>query len=76
MKLTKADIETLKACDDWKAPWQVVTLRGLKSTPTNHRNVRNRLIELWNSGALEFGIPNQTYRISDAGRAALERSEG
>lgn len=76
VKLTKADVETLRACDDWKAAYEVVQIRGLKSTPANHRNVLKRIYQLCGKGLLKYGSPNATYRITDAGRVALERSEG
>lgn len=74
-KLTKADTETLKACDDWKATYEVMYIRQLRSSAATFREVQRRIDSLLRKGLLEFGKPNTTYRITDAGREALERSE-
>lgn len=76
VKLTKADFETLRACDDWKATFEVLAIRQLRNSAANYRAVQQRIDRLLRSGLLQFGKPNTTYRITDAGRAALERSEG
>lgn len=76
VKLTKADVETLRACDDWKATFEVIAIRKLRNSATTYRAVQQRIDRLLRNGLLKFGKPNTTYRITDAGRAALERSEG
>lgn len=76
MKLTKADIETLRACDDWKATFEVMTIRKLRNSAATYREVQRRIDALRRKGLLEFGKPNTTYRLTEAGRAALGRSEG
>lgn len=74
MKLTKADIETLQACDYWKATFEVMSIRGLRNSAIIYRAVQRRIDKLLRYGLLEFGRPNTTYRITDAGRKALEES--
>lgn len=76
LNLTKADVETLRACDDWKATFEVLAIRQLKNSAANYRAVQQRIDRLLSNGLLNFGKPNTTYRITDAGRAALERSKG
>lgn len=76
MKLTKADLETLKSCEDWKATYEVISIRNLRKSAETYRQVQRRIDALVRKGLLEFGKPNTTYRVTDAGRAALERSEG
>ncbi|MGV1787318.1 MULTISPECIES: hypothetical protein [Agrobacterium] len=76
VNLTKADVETLRACDDWKATFEVIAIRQLRNSAASYRAVQQRIDKLLRNGLLEFGKPNTTYRITDAGRAALERSEG
>lgn len=75
MKLTKVDRETLLACDDWKAGWEVVSIRGLEDTNSNRRNVMRRLSELTKRGLLKFGAVNSTFRTTEAGRALLREEE-
>ena len=70
-KLTVADIETLKACDDWKATFEVIAIRRLPSSADSYRAEQQRIDALLKRGLLEFGRPNTTYRITPAGRAAL-----
>lgn len=76
VKLTKADVETLNACDDWKATFEVMSIRQLRNSAATYRAVQRRIDALLRKGFLMLGKPNTTYRITDAGRAALERSEG
>lgn len=75
MKLTKADIETLRACDDWKATFEVMAIRRLRNTAATYRSVQKRVDMLLRRGLLKFGKPNTTYRITEAGRAALEEAK-
>lgn len=75
MKLTKADIETLRACDDWKATFEVMAIRRLRNTAATYRSVQKRVDMLLRRGLLKFGKPNTTYRITDAGRKALEETK-
>lgn len=75
MKLTKADIETLRACDDWKATFEVMAIRRLRNTAATYRSVQKRVDMLLRRGLLKFGKPNTTYRITEAGRKALEETK-
>lgn len=75
MKLTKADIETLRACDDWKATFEVMAIRRLQNTAATYMSLQKRVDMLLRRGLLKFGKPNTTYRITEAGRAALEEAK-
>lgn len=72
MKLTKADIETLQACDDWKATFEVMAIRRLRNSAATYRAVQKRIDVLLRRRFLEFGRPNTTYRLTESGRAALK----
>lgn len=74
--LTVADIETLKACDDWKATFEVIAIRRLPSSADSYRAAQQHIDALLERGLLEFGKPNTTYRATAAGRAALATTEG
>ncbi len=69
--LTVADIETLKACDDWKATFEVIAIKRLPPSAESYRSAQQHIDALLERGLLEFGRPNTTYRITAAGRAAL-----
>lgn len=60
----------LIAIDDWKAAFEVAKLLGDK--PVRSANViRKQLLVLVGRGLAEHGACNDTFRITDAGRAAL-----
>lgn len=74
-KLTRAKREILEACLDWKAPFEVIEIRNLKQLPRNrqdHALIMHRLVR---AGLLEYGAVNNTFRATEAGRAALEGRE-
>lgn len=71
-KLTKAQLACLAACPDWAAPYEV-TWRRHETTGeiVSTRGTRQALGRLRNLGLVEYGMPNDTYRITEAGCAAL-----
>lgn len=75
-KLTKAMRECLEACPDWSAPFEIMWRRHETTDEiVDPRGNRNALGRLRNLGLVEYGPPNDTYRITDAGRQALSGSE-
>jgi hypothetical protein len=75
-KLTKAMRETLQACPDWSAPFEVMWRRHEATDeiidPTGSLQILGRLRNL---GLVEYGWQNGTFRITAAGRSALEASK-
>lgn len=69
--LSKVEIETLVACEDWKANFEIMRIRGVDNTAEAWRSSQRVVDNLLDRGLLEFGKPNTTYRITDAGRSAL-----
>ena len=64
----------LQACSDWKADWEIVKLIG-DTPPMKPRHARPHLGCLIGAGLLEWSRGNNTYRLTDAGRAALAVGE-
>lgn len=73
MKLTKAERETLTLCMDWSAPYEVADRRRKlhPNLSVYSRRVERMLSKLHDAGLVAYGGANNTFRISDAGRAAL-----
>ena len=74
MRLKQQDHSVLCAIDDWKAPFEVVKILY----PTRKRvfqrervAIERSLNSLHRRGLADYGKPNNTYKITDAGRAAL-----
>lgn len=71
-KLTEAQRQTLEACADWSAPFEVMFRRHDRSgeiiDPSGQRKILGRLRNL---GFVDYGMCNDTFRITDAGRTAL-----
>lgn len=63
-KITEQQKVYLRAIEDWKAPFEVEAIVGLGPA----RLPLQRLVKL---GWAQYGKPNNTYKITDAGRAAL-----
>lgn len=61
----------LDACADWKADWEIVKLIG-DTPPMKPRAARPHLGWLIGQGLLEWHRGNNTYRMTDAGRALLK----
>jgi hypothetical protein len=60
----------LRCVDDWKAAFEVAKLLG--DTPVKSANViRKQLFVMVASGLVEHHEGNDTFRITEAGRAAL-----
>lgn len=73
VKLTERAQRYLNCINDWKAPFEVVTLLGT-TPPEPVENVRNTLIGLMDTGLAEHHTGNNTFRISDEGRFLLRQS--
>ncbi len=70
-KLTKAQREILEHCSDWSAPFEIANRRhAATGEPTEL--CENVLGRLRNLGFVECHRGNWTFRITDAGRAALK----
>lgn len=67
-KLTKAQAAVLRSCLDWSADWEIRDRMG-RTTLGGILTVLNRL---WRRGMLDFRRANFTYRITEAGLAALK----
>jgi len=65
----------LECVDDWKAPFEVAALIGDTPQPTSVE-VQRMLRRLSSRGLVRHSIANNTYRITDEGRAALSFSSG
>ncbi len=63
----------LAACSDWKADWEIVTLMG-DTPPMKGPHARPHLGRLIVDGLLQWHPGNNTYKMTDAGRAALGHS--
>lgn len=76
MKLTKAQTDTLKACPDWSAWYEIMYRRhdttGQFIDPAGQRQILSRLR---NIGLVEYARSNDVFRITPAGRAALADGE-
>lgn len=71
-KLTKAMRDTLNACPDWSASFEIMHRRRLATGEiVSPYGLRTMLGRLRNLGLVEYGPPNDTYRITDLGRSAL-----
>jgi hypothetical protein len=64
----------LEACSDWKADWEIVKLMG-DTPPMSPRHARPHLGRLIVAGFLTWNSGNNTYCITDEGRAALGNGE-
>jgi hypothetical protein len=61
-------VRYLKAIEDWKAPFEVVSILGGDRTL---KTVSATLFGLVGRGLAEYSRPNHTFKITDAGRAEL-----
>lgn len=70
--MTPAQRQTLDACKDWSAPFEVMfrrhDLTGEIVDPRGQRQILGRLRTL---GLVEYGMCNDTWRITETGRQAL-----
>lgn len=77
MKLTDAQRDTLRACMDWAAPYEIVYHRNdATGEIIDLGGQRNILGRMRNLGLVEYGACNDTWRITPAGRQALANSGG
>jgi hypothetical protein len=58
----------LKAIEDWKAPFEVVSILGCERTL---KTVSATLFALVGRGLAEYSRANHTFKITDAGRLEL-----
>ena len=76
MKLTDAQRDTLRACMDWAAQYEIHRHRndatGEIVDPAGQRGILGRLRNL---GLVEYGACNDTWRTTPAGRAALQEGK-
>ena len=71
MKLTKVQREILECCHDWSAPYEVAMRRRDKGVNVFTRQMAKRLSGLHVCGLLQYGPAQNTYRLTEAGRSAL-----
>lgn len=80
MKLTDAQRDTLLACVDWAAPYEIAYHRNDATGEIIDLGGQRQILgRLRNLGLVEHGMCNNTYRITEAGRALLalqEKSNG
>jgi hypothetical protein len=60
----------LEACSDWSADWEIAARMG-DTPPMQGQHARPHLGTLIGRGFIEWHRGNNTYRITDDGRAAL-----
>lgn len=60
----------LRCVDDWKAPYEIVKLLG-DTPPATTNDVKRMLGRLAARGFVDYYPPNNTFRITDEGRAAV-----
>ena len=76
-KLTKAERATLTACPDWSASYEIAHRRNdATGEIVDLGGQHNILVQLRKRGLVEYGPPNNTWRITPTGRAMLEASDG
>jgi hypothetical protein len=73
VKLTDLDRVYLQCIEDWKAPFEVIALLG-DLHPRPVKPVRDLLLAFVSRGLANHHSGNDTFRMSDTGRAALKDS--
>jgi hypothetical protein len=63
----------LSCVDDWKAPFEVQAMIGDTPAP-NLVDVQRMLRRLASRGLVQHGVGQNTYRITNEGRAALQEA--
>lgn len=63
----------LGCVNDWKAPFEIAKLLG-DTPPPSYNDIKRMMGRLAARGLVDYCAPNETYRISDEGRAAVSRS--
>lgn len=74
-KLTKRAKLYLSCCPDWSADWEIASRIG-DTPPPDPVVVRAMMGRLIGRGLAEWSRPDNTYRASAKGRAALKEAEG
>lgn len=70
--MTPARLATLRHCLDWSAPFEIAHRRHAETGEiVDLGGLRNTLGWLRNRGLVEYGMANDTYRVTVVGRAAL-----
>jgi cystathionine beta-lyase/cystathionine gamma-synthase len=71
-RITQQEHSCLAVLEDWKAPFEVAAALYPKGASIPQRKkVAEALRNLHRDGLLQFGAPNNTYRRTEAGSAAL-----
>lgn len=74
MKLTDAQRDTLRACPDWAAPYEIAMHRNDATGEIIDLGGQRQILgRLRNLNLVEYGMCNDTYRITEAGRALLSQ---
>lgn len=75
--LSDAQRETLECCTDWSAAFEVLERRAERfGSHTTWQRQQDVLRRLETRGLVEFGKPNATYRVTQAGRSAIAKAPG
>jgi Mn-dependent DtxR family transcriptional regulator len=74
MKLSEVQRELLECCPDWSAPYEVAERRRELGRVVFARSTAMFLRRMMKLGLVEYGKANDTYRITEAGRAALGKA--
>jgi hypothetical protein len=70
-ELTKAKQIVMAEITDWCSPHEVARKHGYDNPGPASRSYGKMLAELHRAGLAEWHQPNNTYRLSAAGRSAL-----
>lgn len=71
-KLTKAEQAYLIAMPDWSARYEIMARLNRPRSFRSSRAVQKMLDRLYHADLIDYGSANDTWRVSEAGRAALE----
>ncbi len=73
-RLTEAQRQVLECCPDWSASWEIAARRTRRfGVEVYSRRTEVLLGRLQSAGLVEYGAPNQVWRITPAGRAKLKQ---
>lgn len=71
-RITQQEHSCLAVLEDWKAPFEVAAMLYPKgATVPQRKKVAEAMRTLHGHGLLQYGAPNNTYRRTEAGTAAI-----
>lgn len=75
-RVTSVQKEIIGCCLDWSAPFEIAARRRDLGVIVYAKNTRAQLLRMVRRGLLEHGKANDTFKATDAGRAALSSAKG